>query len=632
MSVTIDLDLRAEDVLGKLDVVKAKLESLEDEFDFSFDGEFKAQLDDLADTLDGLGDDLVDDLDDVATRLEELEIDVGSPVGDGDSGGDTGSDSGDRYLANRPGATMSMREIMARVRSSEYGVGFEDIAKRYALHDAELNLDESINFEELQDNLDQLFGGSEWEFTLDRSTTEGMDDGKLYGDSKFGKTSLSSHFQRLQHSDVLSGNPFGDGSSLPDRTKMGRFGRAAERASKKLGTFRGVVRRSIPSMADWWQIIALALPALITFGVQAAGVAGAMLSVAGAGAAMIGLGLVGHGEDMAESWREAQEQVKTLKEELFETFQPSMQTFAPIQGAVFDMLPVKLGAVNDELEKLAGTSYQYVIFDALSGATEFAAEFISTARDLDGIVAQLSMRFGDIVGSAILEFFEGMVREAYRNQETLIQLGGVILWVLEIIYNFSKIFAQLVIVFSPVIGLVLWLSRVLSNRLAVSIISIITVVGLFILMLVKTVSMLAKLRIALVIMSITGSGAMASFAASALSALATVEGAIMSTIASLSTLQLMLAATGIGLLAIGGGILAYQAMKPKGPPSGGSGYSGYTGRGYQNTIINEGDTYTFNVDGSTDGPTTQKMMDVAKLDRTTDSTRSLSLNGGGEGH
>jgi hypothetical protein len=44
--------------------------------------------------------------------------------------------------------------------------------------------------------------------------------------------------------------------------------------------------------------------------------------------------------------------------------------------------------------------------------------------------------------------------------------------------------------------------------------------------------------------------------------------------------------------------------------------------------INEGDTYNFNVDGSTDGPTTQKMLDVAKLNNSTESTRSLQINDG----
>ncbi|UBF21784.1 tail tape measure protein [Halorubrum virus HSTV-3] len=603
MSVTIDLDIRAEDVIATLEGVEEQLDRLENDFDFSLDGDFKAQLDDIMKSLDKLSSSLVDDLDEVASRLEDLEIDIGAPVGGGDSGGDTGSDSGDRYTPDDSRPTMGLREILNRVAGSDYsGTSMDDLADT----DLDFEVGRRNNIDGLADSLSDTIG-------------DGLLSGYLTNNTPWG----------LFTEDRDRGLPtFLDAKGLkPGDLKFGRLGQSAKRLSGRVSNLRGIIRSAIPSMAKWWQLIALALPALIAFGTQTAGVAAAMLSMAGAGAAFIGLGLAGHGNTMAESMRNARQEVQDLKKDLYETFQPSMQTFAPIQGAFFDVLPVRLEKVNDELKQLAGTSYQYALFDALNGATEFAAEFIRTLREMDGVVSQLGMRFGDIIGSAILDFFEWLVMEAYQNQESLIALGGVIKSVIEIIYNLAKIFAHLVIIFKPLIDFFAWLTRILSSPFYRALAAVIVLFGIIGVVMVKTILIISKLRMAMMILGLTGSGAMAGLASSAVGAMATVKTAVMSAVASLGLLKAALIATGIGALLVGGGILAYQAMKPKGPPSGGSDYSGYTGGG-SNTVINEGDTYNFNVDGSTDGPTTQKMLDVAKLDRTTDSTRSLSLSGG----
>ncbi|AGM10771.1 tail length tape measure protein [Halorubrum tailed phage 8] len=603
MSVTIDLDIRAEDVIATLEGVEEQLDRLENDFDFSLDGDFKAQLDDIMDSLDKLSGSLVDDLDEVASRLEDLEIDVGAPVGGGDSGGDTGSDSGDRYTPDDSRPTMGMREILNRVAGSDYsGTTMDDLADA----DLDFEISRRQRIEGLSNALSDTIG-------------DGLLSGFLTNNTPWAKFTSDRDRGLATFLNAKGLNA--------DNLKFGRLGKSAKRLSGRVSNLRGIIRSAIPSMAKWWQLIALALPALITFGTQAAGVAGAMLAMAGAGAAFIGLGLAGHGNTLAESMENAKLEVRDLKQDLFETFQPSMQTFAPIQGAFFDVLPVRLQKVNDELKQLAGTSYQYALFDALDGATDFAAEFIRTLRDMDGVVSQLSMRFGDIIGSAILDFFEWLVMEAYQNQESLIQLGGVIKSVVEIIYNLSKVFAHLVIIFAPLIDLFAWLTRVLSSPFYRALAAVIVLFGIIGVVMVKTILIISKLRVAMMILGLTGSGAMAGLASSAVGAMATVKGAVMSAVASLGLLQAALVATGIGALIVGGGYLAYQAMKPKGPPSGGGDYSGYTGGG-SNTVINEGDTYNFNVDGSTDGPTTEKMMDVAKLNNKTDSTRSLSLSGG----
>jgi hypothetical protein len=628
MSVTIDLDIRASDVTAKLKKVKEELNDLEDDFDFSFGGDFKTQLDGIADRMDEIGKSFSNDLDDVATRLENLEVDVTEPAGGGDSGGGTGSDSGDYSRKGGSGGNFDMRQILARARHSDFSESFTDIANKFSKVDRDLQIQRDVDFDDLQKSIDGVFG-DDFGFDLDEDLTKTMGDGRLYGQTPLGPQSLGQFGKSRGFGDegIDVGVPgFSSGGGRKNRTKMGRLGKSAKRLSNNIGELRGAIRTITPSMNKWWRVIALAIPVLITVGAQALGVAAAMGSLAVAGAAFIGLGLVGHGDSMAESWANAQKQLSQLKEDMFETFQPSMQTFAPIQDAFFDVLPQNLRAVNAEMKQLAGSSYQFALFDATRGTTEFIAELINRMVEMDGIASQLAMRFGDIVGSNILDFFSWLVREAYRNQESLIQLGSIIVDIVEIIYNLSKVFSQLLIIFAPVITAVLWLSRALETRMARAIFSIIVVLGVVGALFIKTIAILAKLRIALVLMSITGSGAMASFAASALSALGSVQASIVATIAGLSTLQKALATTGLGLLLVGGGYLAYEAMKPSGPPSGGSSYSGYTGSGGGNTVVNEGDTFNFNVDGSTDDPTAERMYDVATLNSETEDTRSLSMS------
>ena len=602
MSVKIDLDLQAGDVMAKLGEIKGQLKALEDDFDFSFDGDFRAQLDEIAETLDGLGDNLVDDLDDVATRLEDLEIDTGAPVGGGDSGGDTGSDSGDRYTTSRSGAGMSMREILRRMEGAGFGTTASDVGSA----DLDFEVDRQKNIKKINDALSETLGDG----LLSRFVTNNVPWGGVTSDRDKGVASL------LDAKGVS-----------PDSLRLGRMGKMTKRLSGRVSNLRGIIRSAIPSMAKWWQLIALALPALIAFAVQASGVATSMLAMAGAGAAFIGLGLVGHGNNMADSWRNAQQQLSQLKEDLYETFQPSMQTFAPIQGAFFDMLPVELAKVNDAMKNLAGSSYQYGLFDGLRGVTDWVAELLYSMEDLDDVATQVTMRFGGIIGTKIIDFFEWATIEAYRNQESLIALGGVIMSVIEIIYNLSKIFAHLVVMLSPVIDAVVWLTQVLSQPMYRALAAVIVMFTLIGVVLAKTIVTIAKVRMAFAILGITGSGAMAGLASSAVGAMATVKGAVMSAVASLGLLQAALVATGIGALLVGGGYLAYKAMKPKGPPSTGSG-ANYGGSGSGSTVVNEGDTYNFNVEGSIDGPTEQKMWDVATLNNSTDSTRSLSLNDG----
>jgi hypothetical protein len=224
MTVTIDLDIRAEDVIATLEGVEKQLKRLENDFDFSLDGDFKAQLDEIAETLDGLGNNLVDDLDEVADRLEELDINVGAPDGGGDSGGDTGSDSGDRYLADNPGATMGMREIMRRVRGGDFGPTADSVA--------DADLDFEVERRERIEGLKEAMTDSIGDGFLSGFLTKRANWGGYTTDRDMGIPSMLE----------------GKGVS-PERLRFGKLGKATQRLSGRVANLREVIRSAIPSMA-----------------------------------------------------------------------------------------------------------------------------------------------------------------------------------------------------------------------------------------------------------------------------------------------------------------------------------------------------------------------------------------------
>lgn len=254
---------------------------------------------------------------------------------------------------------------------------------------------------------------------------------------------------------------------LPLLEQLGRFFRRGDDPADNV--FRKLndgIKRMIPSWHTWVSLIAFLIPMLITLAVAAGGVATAFGAVALAGAAIAGLGLIGEGDSMAESFENAKRKIDEFKEALFETFQPVARIFAPFSEEIFDVAPTLMRGFANSLEELIvfADDFQRMlrgVFNWLERATRATASF---EYEIDAILT----RFGPGIGDAIINFFSFLVTEVFENQEALAKLGQTFIDIAHIVYNLSKAFAFIITALKPLTELLAWLTDHLDNRLAIA--------------------------------------------------------------------------------------------------------------------------------------------------------------------
>lgn len=572
MAVDIKIDLRTKGAHWKIERLRAHMETL-DELDLDLDN------------MDFGG--VADDLDKVSRKLEKIRKQTGEISDNMDFDGVRGiqvkkpstPDGGthaDGGGTDPPAGPMKVSEFRKRA--------------------------------ELVDNRDGFFGNSKLKDLFDIGTIRRRDTGQF--------TSLRKQI-----------SPAGNLLDTSKRAKdLGRYADKVGDVNRKMGFFGKTLKRLRPTMRKWWSLLALIIPLVIAWGVQALGVASAMGAVAAAGASIIGLGLLGHAEDMGAAWSQAQEQLQTLKEEMFEVFQPTMQTFAPIQAEFFDFAPGQLEKVASAMEGLV--AYEDVIFAAFSGMTNWIAQAIDGMVNAEEAVSQLAMRFGALAGNAIIDFFGWLLDEATANQELLIELGAALVKVGEIIYQVSMAVSRFVIAFSPVLDILAVMAQLLNTPVIGSLLSFILVLGIVTAKVLAVMRSILLLKLTLELLGITATQAGASFAASIAASMKSAMAWIASTIASLGALRAALVATGIGALVVGAGMVLSNFMgsfSPGGPPGGGGGGGpppSVAGTGGSGTVVNNYNSYEIRHEGDMSTGSEQRLRSTIRDVQAEDSAQA----------
>lgn len=217
----------------------------------------------------------------------------------------------------------------------------------------------------------------------------------------------------------------------------------------------GRLKKLMPTMRRWMNLIAALIPMLISWATAALGVASAMAAVAGAGAAMVGLGLLGF-DDMGERLDEFREDLKSV-------FEPVANAFQPITESTLTELPMMLSDVAQELRGL--TAFRDTFDRMLQTLVDAVSGLISGMKQLEPIMSQLTDRFLDMTLSGIGEFFAWLVEEAFRNQDALIGLTKVLVQVLATVYNLSTAVSEVVLEFKPLFGILMSISELLNHDL-----------------------------------------------------------------------------------------------------------------------------------------------------------------------
>lgn len=497
------------------------------------------------------------------------------------------------------------REVVTRVTESDPDTKFRDIRDR----------DSDAQFAELSELVDRVAeSDSDTKFRqLDRSGgfANTIDPDKQWLNSRGGPRTrglwnavMPDDFEwpgtgfRDKDGGGFFSNLFdGGGISMPN---MRGFKKslldtdAFEEAAESAGTLGSKMKMLIPSMHKWYALLALAIPLLITMAVHALGAASALVALAGAGAAVVGLGMLGFGDNLNESLAEAKKRLSRFKDEIYGVFKPTFQSFSPFSADLLNTLPSRMSGLAGDLKGL--TVFMDAFNDGIDGTIDWIGEVTNAIVAFEGPIEQLAMRFGDLLGGQIIKFFEWLVIEAYENQDMFIQLASAVKNLLLALYSLSMLFSELIVVFKPLTGLIAWFADLLHNRMVVGVMASVVSMWAMFAVVVKLAAVMSTL------LTLGWSGIFLKIAASVwatLKPLAALAVALAKIIGLKATL-LGMTIGGIALVATGltVGAAAYNAVKPKnagadfgggGLPAGGSGgtkYGSPGGGGGGPTVIN----------------------------------------------
>jgi hypothetical protein len=516
-----------------------------------------------------------------------------------------------------------------------FGMGLESLDQS-RIRQSELSPEEIAEMATLPDRSDSEAGRetglkefSDSEILDIIASRRGVDRDKMgvqgrnitYDSDEFGFESLESFLDRRNNLSAEEIDSQASARNKPDleadtphnRFKRTRFGKSLNKAENvsdlmdnvrsSQGRLTRVFKKAFPSMGKYMQLLAALIPIAVSLGSQLLGVAAAMGAVGVAGASIIGLGLLGHGDNMASSFAQAKKEIQDLKREMFDSVQPLAQTFAPIQARMFDALPGGMSGIFDEMQGLAG--FEGLLFDLGGSAASGIERFFRIINENRGIISELTEEMGGMLGTGLLNFFEWLIQNAAENKQLMLDTIASLKSLAVAGFNIAMVVTKIVAAFRPLFAILAKIAKVLNNRFIIGFLSFIAVAATVLIITSKVIFALYGMGSAIMrvvgLLQFLGSG---SILAGIKMAFTLIISYTQVAIAEMTALQVAalgaaaaIAATGIGAALVLGGGAAYQAMKPDVPSGSGSGYGGSGGG---SRVYNDNRSYEINQRGTQD--------------------------------
>lgn len=587
--VSIDVDLDIGEATSKIAALKAELKSLGENINIDVDvdrDKFDQIKKDIKDSDLNLGvgvesdglDDLKKDLNDATesatggTSHKKSDSEVGMP------------DSLREASSSRPGR-LTQSEILDVVDRRESDLDISKTEKRPLIESIKPDFD----------NLD-------------------FSDRRISSDVGSDSGSDGPRFRRKPA-------PLFDGPADIGGGSGGKFfnprGVGDDSNDKGLSGIGGKLKKIIPTnMRMWYSVLALMMPLLIAMAGALAGVASAMIGAAGAGATLIGLGLVGHGEDMGEAFANAKKEAKELGTAIFEVMQNPAKKFAPIQAEIFDMIPGEMSGLAESLEGI--TVFEELIKGSIKGVIGWLGALVDMFVANEEAISDVTGTFGNVIGHGIIDFFRYFIQEGQKSQNSLILFGSALKTILKIIYNLSKGVSAVLAGFQPLLNVILLISKVLNNKFVMSLVA-----GLAVMITTIKVSMILAGVIA-TLSGIMGGGMVSGIIKGIVALQAYIAKLlVLQGVAAETAMAVSAATLGLGLLA-GGAAAIYTKKKLSsdiGDVSHGDAFGGGAGGGRQ-TVINNNE---INISGDADRKSREKMFDA--FDERKNQNDSMSMGG-----
>lgn len=303
-----------------------------------------------------------------------------------------------------------------------------------------------------------MLGGSRPQFTPDMQFPR-----RDFGDFRMGRGGIVPD-------DLFEGlGGFARGSGGMVDIDLEEWAEGSQRSMAKLGRTLLEYR---PSIMDWWNVLALLIPIMITLVGAALGLAAALVAVGTAGAAIVGAGLLGWGDDTQSMMRNLQREANQLKEALFGAVQPLAQQAQPIVDDWLDGAPRHAQRLATAMEPLL--SFEDEIAAMGAGFINFLVEAFAQMASVEEEVTQVTMRMGSALGGFLNDAMRSLVLEVYKNQEALIDIAQLFLSAIVTIYNLAKAVTFVVAQFGFLLRAFEIVTGFLSNKWVVAFLTAVT--------------------------------------------------------------------------------------------------------------------------------------------------------------
>lgn len=387
---------------------------------------------------------------------------------------------------------------------------------------------------------------------------------------------------------------------LDDADRKLQLDEMAKNSRKNLRKLFQTLDKFRPNIMMVWNALAAFIPIFISLGAAAIGLAGGMIAIASAGAAILGLGLLGWGKDFQSNLQNLQQEARKLGSQLFDILQPAARTAQPIMQDWMEGMPRQVQRLVDPLRQLM-TAFEGTLGQIGVGLVDWIVRVVNQMVSMEGIISQIVLRFGKIAGDFLIEFMTNMVQFAYENQAALIEMSGAIRDLLGVLLKFSIFVVRILSVLTPLVTMLNWVAGILSNRWVAGITT--TILTLY--------AMHAAITAVTAALAAQNGWLLANIANIAVRYLSAVYGAIVATYQWVASVWQLNAALGVlaGLLTVATGGLALLAgataagfvggQIPNGPGGGGGGVD---------QTVNHGGT-TINIQGDVDKKQMDRLLD-----------------------
>lgn len=252
---------------------------------------------------------------------------------------------------------------------------------------------------------------------------------------------------------------------MDDHTPLFRRGTTGRTFESIQDSFRGLGRTLVsyrPTIMDWWNILALLIPIMFTLAGGAIAAAAAIGILGGAAAGIIGLGLLGWGDNLTESFNRVKKRAKALADTLFNVLRPAAVQMQPLLAEAMAQTPGQVQQVVDELADL--TVFADTLSQVGTGFVDWFEDLLQRAIAFNDEISEIVLDLGRGFGDFLLDFLFNLIETLHNNQRAFSNLAKSFVLVMSLLFDLLKVVGFVIGAFRPLFEVAARVAQMMSSK------------------------------------------------------------------------------------------------------------------------------------------------------------------------